>query len=225
MATLEGLVAAVSRGHDGVGRGIADAYRREGAHVVLGDSDGADERGAAADVVDAAVERFGRVDVVVLVTATAPPTEQITEMTDDGWTGAVDATLNHTFWGLRRALQHMVPRRQGRVIVVSSVAAKLAAPGQAAGSATEHAVSGLVKSAAHEVGTAGIKVNAILRGVLEDEDSGADDGLTGSFVERSAIKRRNRVDEVANVAVLLASPSLMSVTGCLFPVDGGTMPY
>jgi NAD(P)-dependent dehydrogenase (short-subunit alcohol dehydrogenase family) len=82
-----------------------------------------------------------------------------------------------------------------------------------------------VKSAAHEVGTAGIKVNAILRGVLEDGDSRADDELTESFVERSAIKRRNRVDEVANVAVLLASPSLMSVTGCLFPVDGGTMPY
>jgi 3-hydroxybutyrate dehydrogenase len=224
MARLEGLVAAVSRGRDGVGRGIADAYRREGAQVVL-DTDGADERRAAEAVVDAAVERFGRLDVLVLVTATSPPTEQIAEMKDDQWTAAIDATLNHTFWGLRRALHYMVPRSQGRVIVVSSVAAKMATPGRAAGSATEHAVSGLVKSAAHEVGTLGIKVNAILRGAIEDGDSKAGDELTAAFVERSAIKRRNRVEEVANVAVLLASPSLVSVTGCLFPVDGGTMPY
>ena len=222
MARLEGLIAAVSRSSDGVGRTISEAYRREGAQVVLQDLDVVDERRAAEDIVDVAVERFGRLDVLVLVTATDTPTLGIAEMQDAQWSSAVDATLNHAFWGLRRGLQHMIPRKQGRVIVVSSVAAKMATPSRAANAAGEHAIAGLVNSAAHEVGTQGIKVNAILRGVLDDSDG---DELAAAFVERSAIKRPNLMEEVADVAVFLASPSLMSVTGCLFPVDGGTMPY
>jgi 3-hydroxybutyrate dehydrogenase len=222
MARLEGLVAGVSRSSDGIGRAISEAYRREGAHLILDDRDVIDERRAAEDVVDATVERFGRLDVLVLVTATDAPAVGIAEMQDAQWSAAVDATLNHAFWGLRRALQHMIPRRQGCVIVVSSVAAKMPTPSRAASAAGEHAIAGLVKSAAHEVGTQGIKVNAILRGVLDGSDG---DELAAALVERSAIKRPNLVEEVADVAVLLASPSLMSVTGCLFPVDGGTMPY
>ena len=222
MARLEGLVTTVSRGRDGVGHAIGEAYRREGADVVLQEAETVDERRAAEDVLDAAVERFGRLDVVVLVAATGASTARIADMQDDQWTAAVDATLNHAFWGIRRALQHMIPRRQGRVIVVSSVAAKLATPSRAASAAGEHAIAGLVKSAAHEVGTLGIKVNAVMHGVLEDENP---DDLAAAFVERSAIKRPNRMEEVADAAVLLASPSLMSVTGCVFPVDGGTTPY
>jgi 3-hydroxybutyrate dehydrogenase len=221
MPRLEGVVAAVSHGRDRVGGAISEAYGREGAHVVVQD-DAVDERRGAEDVVDAALERFGRLDVLVLVTAPGVPTVGIAEMRDDQWTTAVDGTLNHAFWGIRRAFQHMIPSGQGRVIVVSSVAAKMATPSRAVSAAGEHAIAGLVKSAAHEVGTVGIKVNAIMRGVLEDENL---DVLTEAFVERSAIKRPNRLEEVANVAVLLASPSLTSVTGCLFPVDGGTMPY
>jgi NAD(P)-dependent dehydrogenase (short-subunit alcohol dehydrogenase family) len=225
MARLREAVAAVNRGHDGVGRAIADAYEREGAQVVVGNPSAGDERRTAEDVVDAAVERFGRLDLLVLVTAADPPMARIAEMTDDQWIGSMEATLNHTFWGIRRALQHMIPRKQGRILVVSSFAAKLAVPGGAAGAATEHAVTGLVKSAAHEVGTLGIKVNALLCGVLEDADSNGRADETAAFLERSTIGRPNTVEEVAGAAVLLASPSLGSVTGCLFPVDGGTMPY
>jgi NAD(P)-dependent dehydrogenase (short-subunit alcohol dehydrogenase family) len=222
MARLEGLVAAVSRGQDGVGSAIGDAYRQEGASVVLDDAGDADR--AAERVVDAAVERFERLDVLVLVLPADRPRAQIASMEDEQWIGTVDATLHHVFWGIRRALQHMIPREHGRIVVVSSVAAKLAVPGHAARAATEHAVTGLVKSVAHEVGTHGIKVNALLRGVLEDEHSDPA-GDTAAFVERSTIKRPNTVDEVAQAAVLLASPVLSSLTGCLFPVDGGTMPY
>jgi 3-hydroxybutyrate dehydrogenase len=195
MARLEGLVAAVSRGHDSVARAIGDAYRREGAEAVLDDSDAGDR-----------------------------PKSHIADMADKEWIGAIDARLNHAVRGIRRALQHMIPHGQGRILVVSSVAAKLAVPGGAAGAATEHAVTGLVKSVAHEVGTLGIKVNALLRGVLKDEHADAD-GETAACLERSTIKRSNTVEEVAEAAVLLASPSLSGLTGGLFPVDGRTMPY
>jgi 3-hydroxybutyrate dehydrogenase len=104
--------------------------------------------------------------------------------------------------------------------------------------ATKHAVNGLVKSAAHEVGTLGITVNAILPGIIETDivretgpasaeamGVGSYEALIEMFCAESAIKRPNRVEEVAAVAVLLASDAARNMTGCLFPVDGGTLPY
>jgi NAD(P)-dependent dehydrogenase (short-subunit alcohol dehydrogenase family) len=112
----------------------------------------------------------------------------------------------------------MVPRQSGRVIVTSSVEGKLGKPGIPGYSATKHAVNGLVKAAAQEVGTLGITVNAILPGIIETDivrETGPDsaiamglqdyDSLISLFCSESAIKRPNTVEEVAAVAVLLAS--------------------
>jgi 3-hydroxybutyrate dehydrogenase len=110
--------------------------------------------------------------------------------------------------------------RHGRILVTCAVEGKLGRPGAAGYAAAKHAVTGLVKSVAHEVGTLGITVNAILPGALAPCAQPGPD-LPG----RSLIERPNTFDEVASVAVLLASPSMASITGCLFPVDGGTMPY
>ena len=99
-------------------------------------------------------------------------------------------------------------------------------------------MNGLVKAAAHEVGTLGITVNAILPGLIETDivrATGPDsavamglesyDALIEMFSSESAIKRLNEVEEVAAVAVLMASDAAKNMTGCMFPVDGGTMPY
>ena len=124
------------------------------------------------------------------------------------------------------------------MIVTSSVEGKLGKPGIPGYSATKHAVNGLVKAAAREVGTLGITVNAILPGIIETDivrETGPDsavamgvgtyDALISMFSSESAIKRPNTVQEVAAVAVLLASDAARNMTGCMFPVDGGTMPY
>jgi enoyl-[acyl-carrier-protein] reductase (NADH) len=71
-----------------------------------------------------------------------------------------------------------------------------------------------VKSVAREAGTDGVAVNAILAGPLN-----------GPAHELSKLGRPNTLDELARVAVLLASPRVTSITGCMFPVDGGAMPY
>ena len=106
-------------------------------------------------------------------------------------------------------------------------------------SSNKHAINGLVKIAAHENGTNGITVNAILPGVvLTDmfyesgpatvEAMGLDgglDALAAMYASGSAIKRPNTVEEVAAVALMLARDEARNITGCLFPVDGGTMPY
>lgn len=242
MRTLDGAVAAVTGGTRGVGRVIAQGLVCAGASVVVNSRRAApDEAGresGAADgrllfcdgdvrqqaaverVVDFTVDRFGRIDVLVLNAGGPPQLTPVATMSDQDWLDTLDLNLNHVFWGMRRALRHMIPQRHGRILVTCAVEGKLGRPGAAGYAAAKHAVAGLVKSVAHEVGTLGITVNAILPGALAPYTQPGPD-LPG----RSLIERPNTFDEVASVAVLLASPSMASITGCLFPVDGGTMPY
>lgn len=260
MAKLEGKVAAITGGTRSIGRGIAEAFLREGACVVVNGRDAikgqaaldemaGGERAAffAGDVVeqatveglvDFAIDRFGRLDIMVLNSGGVQQTAPVFQMTDEEWQLELDWNLNHVFWGMRRALQHMIPRQSGRVLVTSSVEGKLGKPGIPGYAATKHAVNGLVKSAAQEVGTLGITVNAILPGIIETDivrstgpesaiamGVGTYENMIAMFTKESAIKRPNTVEEVAAVAVLLASDVAKNITGCMFPVDGGTMPY
>ena len=160
-------------------------------------------------------------------------------MTDEEWMLEVTWNLHHVFWGMRKALQHMIPRQSGRIIVMSSVEGKLGKAGIPGYAATKHAVLGLMKSAAKEVGTLGITVNALLPGIIITDIVLRDrarsrprawastpcEEMVDIFAQESAIKRPNTVEEVAAAAVLLASDAGAGITGASFAVDGGTMPY
>ena len=236
MGALDEQVAVVTGGTRGVGRAIAEAYIRAGATVVVNGRDretgeafvreserlsfypGDISRQATVEgLMDHAAQQCGHIDVVVLNAGGPNGHEPVASMPDDDWQRVLDLNLNHVFWGIRRALHHMLPRRRGRIVVTSAVEGKLPRAGSSGYVAAKHAVNGLVKSVAREVGTEGIAVNAILPGPI--------DPATEHLHTLSKLGRRNTVEEVARVAVLLASPSITSITGCLFPVDGGTMPY
>ncbi|MGI9596102.1 MAG: SDR family NAD(P)-dependent oxidoreductase [Acidimicrobiales bacterium] len=257
---LEGQVACITGGTRSIGRGMAEAFLAEGAKVVVNGRDEAkgqralEEMGAGENatffagdaskqesvegLVDFTIDHFGQLDICCLNSGGVQMTAPVFQMTDEEWKLEVDWNLNHVFWGMRRSLQHMIPRESGRVLVTSSVEGKLGKPGIPGYAATKHAVNGLVKAAAQEVGTLGITINAILPGLVETdivqatgpasaEAMGLDgyQALLDVFAQESAIKRLNTVAEVAAVAVHLASPAARNMTGCMFPVDGGTMPY
>jgi len=260
MGKLDGKVACITGGTRSIGRAMADAFLAEGAKVVVNGRDAAkgqqcldemnagdnaaffagdaSKQDAVEGLIDFTIERYGQLDICCLNSGGVNMTAPVAQMSDEEWQLEIDWNLNHVFWGMRRALQHMIPRETGRVIVTSSVEGKLGKPGIPGYAATKHAVNGLVKAAAHETGTLGVTVNAILPGLIETDivratgpDSavamglGSYENLIEAFSSESAIKRPNTVEEVAAVAVLLASDAAKNITGCMFPVDGGTMPY
>jgi NAD(P)-dependent dehydrogenase (short-subunit alcohol dehydrogenase family) len=260
MGKLDGKVACITGGTRSIGRAMADAFLAEGAKVVVNGRDEAkgatclEEMGAGDDaafyggdaskqatvegLIDFTIDRYGQLDICCLNSGGVQMTAPVAQMTDEEWQLEVDWNLNHVFWGMRKALQHMIPRESGRVLVTSSVEGKLGKPGIPGYAATKHAVNGLVKAAAQETGTLGVTVNAILPGLIETDivrETGPDsavamglesyEALIEAFAQEAAIKRPNTVEEVAAVAVFLASDAARNMTGNMFPVDGGTMPY
>ena len=260
MGKLDGKVAAITGGTRSIGRGMAEAFLREGAKVVVNGRDAkkgeqalkemgggpniafyagdARMQSTADGIVDFTIEKFGKLDIMCLNSGGVQNTAPVHMMTNEEWELEIDWNLNSVFWGMRKTLNHMIPRQTGRIIVTSSVEGKLGKPGIPGYAATKHAVLGLMKAAAKEVGTLGITVNAILPGLIETDivrETGPEsakmmgvetyEGLLEMFAQESSIKRLNTVEEVAAAAVMLASDAASGITGTSWAVDGGTLPY
>jgi NAD(P)-dependent dehydrogenase (short-subunit alcohol dehydrogenase family) len=259
MGVLEGRVACITGGTRGIGLAIARAFLDEGAKVVINGRDeakgrrsvdGLDAGGNAhlivGDVkkrddcdaiVQGTVDHFGRIDILVPNAGGGSDYAPIAQMTDAAMEDAMIWNFWHTFWTMRAALNHMIPQQFGRIITMSSVEGKMGKPTISSYVAAKHAINGLTKSAAKEVGTLGITVNAVCPGAIETDmmmDAGPGaaeamgisyEGLLEIFAQESAIKRLNESEDVAAVAVLLASDAGAGITGSMISIDGGTAPY
>ncbi|PRW62366.1 SDR family NAD(P)-dependent oxidoreductase [Actinopolyspora mortivallis] len=252
---LHDKVAVVTGGTRGIGRGIVRRFRDEGAWVVFTGRDevrgsqaeeelGADGqvRFVAADVrrrheveqaVDVAVERHGRLDVLVNNAGGAPSLRPVAEMEEATWHETIAVNLHSVYYATRRALAYLVPQESGRIITVSSFAGKAGIPCFGAYAAAKHAVIGLMRSLAQEVGPRGITANCVCPGIVVTDlvhQLGADLGLqTGtsyeqildSFLEKTATGRTTTIEDVAALAVFLASDRGSGITGQALSVDGG----
>lgn len=259
MGDLDGRVACVTGGTRGIGLAIARAFLAEGAQVVINGRDVAKAQ-ASIDLLDAGdrvhfiagdvrlrenceaivngtVERYGRIDIVVPNAGGGSNYAPVAQMTDEAMHDAFVWNYWHTFWIMRAALGHMIPQQWGRIIAMSSVEGKVGKPAISSYVASKHAINGLTKSCAQEVGTMGITVNAVCPGAIETDVMLAQgpgaaeamgltyEGLLEQFASESAVKRLNDVEDVAAVCVLLASDLGAGITGSLISIDGGTAPY
>ncbi len=259
MGVLDGRVAAITSGSTGIGKGIAEAYLAEGAKVVINgrnpdkgaqalkDLDAGDRghfiqgdvtvREDVDRVIDGTVEKFGKIDILVNNAGGLIKTAPVKDLSDEDWDYAVKWNLYSAFWATRRALNYMVPQGWGRIINMSSVEGKHGKPVLSGYVTAKHAINGLTKVAAKEVGTEGITVNSLCPGLVITEivrENGPRtaeamgltfEGMVELFAQESAIKRPNTVEEVAAMAVLLASDAGAGITGAMLSVDGGTAAY
>ncbi len=259
MGELEGRVACITGGTRGIGLAIARAFLDEGARVVINGRDAAKAqvsidsldagdrvhfiagdvkvRADCEAIVEGTVAHFGGIDILVPNAGGGSNYAVVAQMTDESMQDAMLWNFWHTFWTMRAALNHMIPKGWGRIIAMSSVEGKMGKPAISSYVASKHAINGLCKSAAKEVGTMGITVNAVCPGAIETDVMKAQgpgaaeamgltyDGLLQMFANDSAVKRLNDCEDVAIVAVLLASDAGAGITGSMISIDGGTSPY
>jgi NAD(P)-dependent dehydrogenase (short-subunit alcohol dehydrogenase family) len=230
-------VFVVSRTAGEVGRVAAEARAESGdgaaAHAACDVADSRSVTGAFA----AAAEFFGGGPDVLVNNAGVAESSKFAETTDEFWRRHLDINLTGTFNCMREALPSMLARGWGRVVNVASVAGKTGAPYVAAYTASKHGVLGLTRSVAAEVAAKGVTVNAVCPGYVDtDMTARAVENIrarTGRSAADSleAIKamspQRRLVtpEEVAALALLLASDDGRGITGQAINVDGGTVMF
>jgi NAD(P)-dependent dehydrogenase (short-subunit alcohol dehydrogenase family) len=233
-----GIGAAIARRLAADGFGVTVCGRRsEPLDVVAAEIDGlavvADCRGpdAAAAAVAAAVERFGRLDALV-INAGISKSGTVTEQTVEGWQSVIDTNLTAAFLTARAALPHLL-EQGGAVVAVSSLSALRAGPASAAYCASKAGLNMLVQSIAVDYGPRGVRANAVCPGwIRTDMADGAMDELAAAtagdregayrrVTARMPTPRAGAADEVAELVSWLLSPAAGYVNGVMIPVDGG----
>lgn len=247
---LEGKTALITGGASGIGAAAAELFVREGASVAIVDIQReagevlVDRLGAKAlyrdcdvtkesDVaaaVDAAVEHFGRLDVVFHCAGIVGSVGPVATTPGDEWRFSIDVLLNGTFYLMKHAARVMVPQRSGSIINMASTAGILGGLGPHAYTAAKHGVVGLTKSVATELARSGVRVNCIaaasmatpmVASVLTGDPSDIA-GAERVLAKASPLHGRPGLAlDVANAALWLASDESGYTTGHTLTTDAG----
>ena len=244
---LSGAVVLITGALTGIGRATALAFGKEGALVVVSgrrekegfdfaaelQAMGVEAEFIYADVrqekdiitlIERTVERFGRLDIAVNNAGTEGKPGPVTEQTAESYAATFETNVLGVLLSMKHELLLMKAQGYGSIVNVSSTLGIRGGSGASVYSASKHAVEGLTKSAALEVASMGIRVNAVAPGPI---DTGMFDRFAGSAESKERTKakqpvqRLGRPEEVANVIVYVGGNSAPFLTGQSVVVDGG----
>lgn len=249
---LNGKVAVVTGGAQGLGLAIARRFAQEGAKVAVVDLNGekaqevAEEIGGIAlgldladsasrgTIVPAVIERLGPIDILVNCHGICI-TEPMMEIQEEKWRRTFEINSNSTFFLIQAVAETMIPRGMGAIVNLASNSAFLPKPEQVDYAASKAAIVSLTRSAAAALGPYGIRVNGIAPGVIPtpmtegiaqaraEIRGSTKEAMFAMFEPLTALKRLGTPEEVASAALFMASDDSSYVTGQTLEVCGGLL--
>ena len=246
MALLKDKTAVITGASRGIGAEIARKFASEGAKLLISATNGSllsevkdeiektgvDIEFKIVDVADSssfselikfALETFGAVDILVN-NAGINRDKLILAMKDEDWDAVLDVNLKGTFNGIKAVTRPMLKAKGGNIINLTSVVGISGNAGQANYSASKAGIIGLTKSAARELASRNIRVNAIAPGYIETEmTENLSDDAKGKFLQNIPLGKSGSCADVANLALFLASEESNYITGQVINVDGGLL--
>ena len=247
MKLLEGKIALITGASRGIGRGIAKAFAAQGAAVAFtylssvekgqaleaelagegirakGYRSDASDFDQAQALVDEVIKDFGRIDILVN-NAGITRDGLLMRMSKDQWDAVIHANLDSVFNLTKGVQRYMLKQRSGSIINMSSVVGIKGNAGQANYAASKAGIIGFTKSVALELGSRGIRCNAIAPGFIATEmTESLDPKVLEGWLDSLPLKRAGTVEDIANACLYLGSDLSSYVTGQVLSVNGGML--